>query len=110
MMRVNSTGSGATHHGLEKLDAVTSPTATDLSSAVPLDNITTSQNQLPLPKKYCAIRAHLAGTLTSSRWLPRVRAAHLDSISKRKGSSFVVPATLESINIKKGARHACHAE
>ena len=51
VLRQNSTGPGATHPGLEKLDPMTSPAATDTPSAVPLDNITTSRHQLPLTKK-----------------------------------------------------------
>ena len=92
------------------MHAVISDLATDTPSVVPLENITTSQNQLPLRKLSSALRAPLAGTLATSRWLPLARAAHLGGSSQRKDNSFVTPATLESINFKKGGTRACHAE
>ena len=51
IMRKNSTRSGAISCGLKKLDPMTSHLATVLLSAVPPENMSTSQNQLPLTKK-----------------------------------------------------------
>ena len=52
ILRINSTGPGATHPGLKKLAPVTSQVATVLLSAVPLENMSTATIITPpLPKK-----------------------------------------------------------